>query len=193
MCCDNGLAENKPTNRELVKLLRKEKDTFSVFKTSIGKTYLRIALGGYSGNHIHIDVAHASVVVKEANPPTQLSLAQAQKKLECFFGAPVEVELTALFEAKLDEFPESGMIRSLFFETKMGNVGITMNGARFSVTGAPINNISWRAKSKKEIGVVLESAIWKTRITETYIMDALGILETAFNVFILGKSPNEPK
>jgi len=186
-------AQIKPTDRELVKLLKKEKDTFSVFKTSIGNTYLRIALGGRSGNHIHIDVAHSSVVNKEANPNTQISISQARKKLQPFMGATVEAKLTALFEAKLDEFPESGMIRSLYFETKKGDVGITMNGARFSVTGAPINRISWQAKSKKEIGIVLESATWKTKITETYIMDALGILETAFNVFILGRSPNEPK
>jgi hypothetical protein len=181
-------ADIKSADRDLRNWLKKEGRTISVFKTALGRTFFCVLFGGHSGNHIHIDLGTPSVFDQASIPKAKRTVSQIQEKLEHLMGKEVEVELRGLFEVKLDELPTSGMIRTLFFETKMANVGIKMIGARFAILGAPIKRITWQMKSKKEIGVVFESHMIKAQISETYITNALTILESGFNVFILGRA-----
>jgi hypothetical protein len=180
-------------DRDILNSIKRGKETFAVFKTALGETNFRVLLGDNSGRHVHIDVASSSVINKQANPKTRLTLPQVKNKLEPFMGREVEVWLRGLFSVKLDELPANGIIRTLFVETKMGNVGIKTEGSQFAVSGAPVESISWHVMPKNKIGITLTSGILKTKISQSYIMEALHILESAFNVFIIGRPQNEPQ
>ncbi len=103
-------------------------------------------------------------------------------------GKQVKTDLKAIFEIKLSELPEGGIIRALFFKTQTGNVSINVNGADFLITGAPVNSISWQAVPDDKIGVIIDADNVETTISENYLTDTLERLESALNVFVLGKT-----
>jgi hypothetical protein len=181
-------ADITPADRVLKRWLQNEEDTISIFKTALGKTCLRVMYGGRSGNHIHIDLGQSSFFTSASIPKANRTIAQVQKKIDFLMGKAVDVDLRGLFEIPIDELPANGLVRTLFFETKTTNVGIKMIGARFAVSGGPVGRISWQMKSKTEVGIVFESHTLKTSISEDYLTKALGILESAFNAFILGRT-----
>lgn len=103
-------------------------------------------------------------------------------------------DLRGSFEIKITDLPESGIIKSLFFQTQLGDFGIKMKAEKLSIKGAPINEITWQVlDDAKTIVVVIEADRIKMIITEDYLTSALTRLESALKVFVLGKLPNEPK
>lgn len=181
--------EIKSADRATAKWLRREKTRIGIANTGAGKAYLRVAFGGYSGRHLHVDVTKASLFKKPFRP-SELSSAEAiQKKLDRLIGEDVKSDLIGRFDIRLNELPDGGIIRSLFFETQTGDVAIKVNGASLSITGAPINSIRWKRLSNETIGVTLETENVETAISESYLTSALDRLEAALNVFVLGTSP----
>jgi hypothetical protein len=186
-------AELPTVSKELSKWMRNEKPMIAPYKIGGGKGYCRVTFGGGTGKHLHIDLARASAFPNEMKKKAKNTIGQIQKRVERFMGKEAEVGLTAGFEVSLDELPEGGMIRSLSFETKMGNVSVKMSGAKFIIQGAPIQEILWHARPDKTIVIKLDAESVKVRVSENYLPEFLSILETSFNVFILGKGPNEAK
>jgi len=187
-----GMIES--ANAELLKWMKAEKPMIAACGSRSGKLFFRAHFGGNkAGNHLHIDVSKASFYSDKFKPPHVAAPEQVQKKLERFMGKGITTDLRGLFEIKLSELPEGGIIRSLFFKTQTGNVSIKVSGARFVITGAPINAISWQALPNEKIGVILESENLKTTVSEDYLTKTLSTLEEALNVFVLGKVPNAQK
>lgn len=186
--------EIKTTDRVLIKWLKKEKRGVADLKKSGAKTYVRVSLGDYTGKHFHVDVTKQSSFPKKAIPASRLTVDQIQKKFEPLIGKEVKVDLRGMFEIEIGELPDSGIIKSLNFQTQLGDVAIKMKGAKFSIKGAPVNEITWLTLVEgKKIGVVIEAENFKTTITESYLTSALTTLGNALKVFVLGRLPNEPK
>ena len=154
----------------------------------------RFFLGDYTGKHFHVDVTKQSSFPKKAIACIRLTVDQIQKKFEPLIGKEVKVDLRGMFEIEIGELPDSGIIKSLNFQTQLGDVAIKMKGAKFSIKGAPVNEITWLTLVEgKKIGVVIEAENFKTTITESYLTSALTTLGNALKVFVLGRLPNEPK
>lgn len=183
----------KSPNRALAHRFKKEQVMIASLKTHNAKAFLRVWIGGQKSRHFHLEVVRASVF----NPPKNKKLntiEQINKTLIRFIGSEVEADLKGMFEIKLSELPEGGIIRSLLFQTQTGNVAIKVEGARLSITGAPVDSITWQSfKSGEKMRVMLEAEDVKKTISEDYLSDILSMLETSLNVFILGKVANEPK
>jgi hypothetical protein len=187
--------EIKTTDRALIKWLKSEKrSSIADLDVSSNDTYITVGLGEYTGKHFHLDVTKESFEPKKSVSASRLKIEQVQKKLEKLIGREVLVDLKGMFEIEINELPEGGIIKSLFFQTQLGDVGIKLKGAKLSIKGAPVNEITWQAKSDgKKIGVYLEAENLKFTVSESYLINALATLENTLKVFVLGKLPNEPK
>ena len=187
--------EIKNADKDLLKWLKNEKKSLVAdLDKSNGQLYVTIGLGEHTGKHFHLDVTNESFQSKKSFSHTRnVKVDQVQKKLEKLIGKEVLVDLKGMFEIEIGELPEGGIVRSLFFETK-GDVAIKLKGAKLSIKGAPVNEITWQlAPGGKKIGVFLEAENLKITVSENYLTDALAMLENALKVFVLGKIPNEPK
>jgi hypothetical protein len=186
---------------ELAKWMKGDNRKIATFKTERGEAHIRLIIGGdgESGNHVHFDVYCPEIVSKKAkgssNSPSspQVALPEIEESISRLFGQEIVASLKAGYKARIAELPETGIIRSFFFETKMGSVALKLEGARFSIEGAPIQNIFWGILPDGDIAVTLEADSIETIITEDYLTNANDTAEQAFNVFVLGKAQNATK
>ena len=183
--------EIKTTDRALIKWLKTEKDAACDLNN---ESIITVSLGGRTGKHCHIDITNRKFVDKKSLAPATLSADKIQHKISKLIGIEIEVNLAGMFEVEINSLPENGIIKSLFFKTQLGQVEINLMGAQLSIKGAPATEINWLAlRDGKNIGVTIEAENFKTSISEDYLTNALNTLENALKVFILGKTPNEPK
>jgi hypothetical protein len=179
-------------DKGILKWMKEEKDKTSRIKTSRGTGFTRFILGGREGNHVHFDVVSPEIATKKLKEESKSTLGDIQKSMGRLWGKEIEANLKGGFQANLRELPESGIIRSLLFNTKMGNVAIKLAGATLSIEGAPVQRISWGAASKGNIHITLEAELIKTALSENYLIEAADVLQRAFDIFVLGKAKNEP-
>jgi hypothetical protein len=184
--------EIKTTDRALLKWLKSQKKTvFADLNKSKGDTCVTLGLGEYTGKHFHVDVSSSS---EKSAFASRLKINQIQEKLEKLIGKEVLVDFKGMFEIEITELPEGGIIKSLFFQTQFGDVAVKMKGAKLSIKGTPVNDITWQVKPDgKKVGIYLEAENLKTIVTENYLNTALLMLESVFKVFVLGKISNESK
>lgn len=183
--------EIKTADRALKNWLKMEKGGAGVLNKD---AVITVGLGGHSGKHFHLDITKREFVDKKSLAAATLSVDKIQNKFSKLIGKEIEVYLTGMFEVEIDALPENGIIKSLFFKTQLGPVEIKLKGAQLSIKGAPATEINWLALSDgKSIGVTIEAENFKTSIGEDYLTNALNTLENALKVFILGRTPNEPK
>jgi hypothetical protein len=183
--------EIKTDDAALLNWLKTEKDGYAnLNKESI----LTLGLGDRTGKHFHLDITEREFVDEKSITEAALSVDEIQHKISNLIGKEIEVDLAAMFEVEINALPENGIIKSLLFKTQLGSVEIKLKGAQLSIKGSPATEINWLALSDgKHIGVTIEAENFKTIISENYLTDALNTLENALNVFILGKTSNEPK
>ena len=178
---------------ELVRWLKVAPDQKAPFETSRGIANMRIMLGGGSGKHVHVDVFAPELVSPRLKPEKESTLSDLLNNLDRVLGKEIEVLLRGGFRTTFTELPDTGLIRSLMFKTKMGNVAIKLDGASFAIEGAPVQALTWDASLEDKISTTLESDEYKVSISDDYLTNAVNILEQGFNVFVLGKGQNEPK
>ena len=95
-----------------------------------------------------------------------------------------------MFSIPFHKLPESGFIRMLSVESKTPKVSMKLTGGTFSVTGAPIQRISWSsAQGDKEIEVRLRSIVKRT-LDEPYLEELFRLLSESLQVFVLGNEKN---
>jgi hypothetical protein len=178
-------------DQALIKWLKAEKDGVAILNI---ESFITVGLGGSTGKHFHLDITKREFVSKKSLAQTSVSVDKIQHKFSKLIGEQIEVDLNGMFEVEINALPENGIIKSLLFKTQLGSVEIKLQGAQLSIKGSPATEINWMALSDgKHIGVTIEAENVKTTIGENYLTDALNTLENALNVFILGKTPNEPK
>jgi hypothetical protein len=174
--------------QELLKWMKGQKAQFCTYATERGICHVRLAFEEESGNYVHFDLfAPHPDFKKIADNAKAIHTKRLQESTSRFLGKPFDSTAQAGFKVKLDELPETGIIRSMLFQTKMGNVAIKLNGANFLIRGAPIQTISWREPEGDDIFVTLASDSIKTTFSDDYLTSASKTMEQAFNVFVLGK------
>jgi hypothetical protein len=162
------------------------------FRKSNTNGFIRLILGGPSKSHVHIDVVTKKFFQDEPKPKPNGTIDNFHETIEPFIGSEIESGLIGNFEIDPNDVPATGMIRSMIVETKTGNVGIKMSGAKFSITGAPIREIAWSEKSSEKFSVNLTSQLLKLKLSDDYLLEALKTLQKSLSVFIYGKMSDEP-
>jgi hypothetical protein len=172
---------------DIQKWMKEQAEKAAPFNTARGNGLVEIMIGGRSGKHFHVDVFSPEMRLNKA-AKAKSTVEDIQKSVERLIGKEINANFRGGFQAKLTELPESGIIRTLFIQTKIGNVALKVDGARISIEGAPVRTISWHTAPKELIQITIETELVKTTISADYLTIGAGVLQKAFDVFILGKS-----
>ena len=150
-------------------------------------TYIRVLPGGKSGKHLHVECAAAGFFPKGLPPKVTNTKAEVMGLVEAAYGLEIDAGLAGCFTMKLEEIPETGLIRSMHSTKSSGSLSIELTGAAFTVRGAPISKLEWSiGPSAGEVRVRIR-ANRTVRVSESYLPDALSWLEAQIGVFVLGK------
>lgn len=181
--CGNFLPEDDPLEG---------RDSVDEWKTaqytrSGTKVFVRWGLRRTKGKtHVHVDLASRELFVKGPLPQSKHKAEEIQETFAPFIGRKIEVEVEGFFRVSTEELP--ALIRSTLVETRVDKVLIQMTGGTLSVQGAPIHRITWRLSPNTSEARIELAARQTTNIDESYLDSSLTVLESAFRVFILGKS-----
>jgi hypothetical protein len=195
-CWMTVFGEVVSASKELTEWMKAEQPRVSEFKTQKGNGHIRLILvgGSDSENHVHIDIFAAGIAPKDIVDDSQVAQLNAiQESLERLVGKTIDTNIEAGFKATFNELPESGIIRSMFFKTQMGDVAIKSNGAKLLIEGAPVQQLTWYAPDANHIHVSVEAESIKKDMSDDYLTSASIAMEQAFNVFVMGKAQNDAK
>jgi hypothetical protein len=164
-----------------------KKEVWSIARYSkAGQTvYVRLGLTpGKRSPHFHLDVARREIFQKGKLPEPNLPVKQLQETIDSFVGKQIDVGKKATYRLPQNDLPP--LIRSTIAEARADNVRIKMTGGTLSVEGSPINTIAWESIGDTGDVLVTLKARAKVTIGESYLEDALSLMESAFTAFILG-------
>lgn len=173
--------------KELTDWVKKQKTLITSYEDARKVIFLRSMMGGKSGKHVHIDLAHPDSFEEEDAPKANQSLEFFQKRFEKVEGLEIAVKFVASFVVKASELPERGMVRSMAIETKTGDLKIKMTSGTYSLSGAPISGVRWsQVEDSDEFRIRIDGQRSVT-IGENYLVDHFAWGEQMLNTFILGK------
>jgi hypothetical protein len=174
-------------DKELTDWIKKQKTLITTYEDARKKIFLRSMMGGKSGKHVHVDVAHPDWFQEEDAPKANQPLEAFQKRFERVQGSEIAVKIAASFIVKASELPERGMVRSMAIETKTGDLTIKMTSGTYSLSGAPITGVRWSKVEESDEFRIKIDAERTVKIGENYIIDQFLWSEQMLNTFILGK------
>jgi len=174
--------------QEVLAAIEKLKDEVLIasYRNGNATAYIRVLLGGKTQKHVHIDVykreAFGNVIPKATHKRKDI-----EKILDQFMGKKIVTRSFGRFMLPVAELPEAGLIRSTFFETKQGELSITVSAANLSIKGAPIRNLEWQFVAKgASVRIDIDAKVEK-EIGDNYLTDQLQLLNFGFRLFVLGK------
>ena len=184
-----GMLQTK--DKDLIRWIdaRKNEAIVAHYKASGEPALIRVVFGGTTDCHVHIDVLKRSFFLNRPVPKRTTPLAEIQIALAHVSGEQIIVESRSRFFVSINDLPRKGIARATSFVVKQDNLSIKMTGARFSIQGAPIQEINWFYRDKDSIGVDLEAVV-STTIQDDYLTSLLEMAETAFREFVLGNVPH---
>lgn len=155
--------------------------------------YIRVLPSSKSGKHLHIDCALKEFFNKRGTPEVTHKRAQVMALLDKAIGATIDVGVIGFFVLPLAALPERGLVRSLYTEQATAGMTIKLTGGRFSITGAPVQSITWGVQQNSK-DVALQIQARKTvRIEATYLQELLDWINGQLGLYLLtrGKDGSE--
>lgn len=147
------------------------------------RRFVRLAL--HEGGFLHLDVAIPAYFEGRWNPRPTHTWPQIQTALSRFSGQEIQVRGVGVFLLPFERLPEASPIRALSVESKTAKMSMKLTSGAFSVTGAPIEKITWSLiKDGKGIELRLRSTR-KATINEMYLVDLFSLLNESLQVFVL--------
>lgn len=139
------------------------------------------------GGHLHLDVATPAYFGRERTPKPTHTWLQLQGSLSRFIGQKIQVRAVGVFLLPFERLPQSSLLRAMsFVESKTTTVSMKLTSGGLSVTGAPIQKISWSLENdRKDIEIRLRST-QAVSVNQMYLADLFGVLQEFFQVFVLG-------
>lgn len=175
-------------DKSLSKLFSRKQPLIASVKHGRSLRFVRLCFD--EGGHLHLDVATSAYFRSRWKPKPTHTWQRIQDSLSRFADNGIQVRAAGVFVLPFDRLPESSLIRALSVESKTPKVSMKLTGGTFSVTGAPIQKITWSlANDGKGIEVRLRSML-KATVNETYLVELFRLLNESLQVFVLG---NEKK
>lgn len=152
--------------------------------------FIRLCFG--EAGHLHLDIATPAYFQARWKPKPTHTWPHIQGLLGRFMGQKIQVRAVGVFSLPFEKLPGSSLIRMLSVESKSPKVSMKLTGGTFSVSGAPIQRLTWSLEDDgKGIEVRLRSTV-KATVNETYLVDLFRLLNESLQVLVLGdeKKPN---
>ena len=176
--------------KSLVKWLKKESRKLyrAKYGSSGGWGVVMARFGGGENEiDVHLDITSKDFLVEPISK-VKGKLADLEEALDHVIGQRIAAGVDGYFVVKDSDLPE--MIKRAQIRSESDGVGIRTASGSFAVSGAPIHVIDWHAKESTS-DILVHMAAQKTiTIGESYLEDALELMETAFSAFIKKANPN---
>jgi hypothetical protein len=160
------------------------------YDTPHGAAFARAGIRGKEERTLIIECARSIWFPKDQLPKvTTKKKEDIDRIIESAYGLRLKANVCVSFRVPLAELPESGLIRSLLFESKSASASIRMTGASFTLTGAPFSLLRWRSVSTKDnVTMVYIDTKGKREIqvSDTCLTELWRLLYAEFAVWVLG-------
>ena len=168
-------------------------------RTARGKGLICLLYHGKRGHRFaHVDVA-APEFVREAGRPHWLKrltpLAQIMTALDALEGMKVTASISARYVIPARRLKASSLVRSAIDGVREGPEFMRYIGARMEIrlTGTQACRIEWQCLNRRQKVCVTVAGRVRTRVSETYLLDALSTLDEVLSFFVLGDIENAKK
>jgi hypothetical protein len=169
--------------KSLAKVFSAKRPFVAALKRGRSHRFVRLCIE--KSGHLHVDVATPNYFPKDWKPKATHTWPQIETLLGRFVGQEIQVRTEAVFSVPFQKLPESGFLRLLTVETESRKVSMKLTGGTFSVSGAPIQRITWSLEGDGErVEVRLRSNV-RVTLKETYLDELFGLLSEALQVFVL--------
>jgi hypothetical protein len=160
------------------------------YDTPQGEVFARAGISGKEKRTLSIDCARSVWFSGDQLPKvTTKKKEDLSRVIESAYGLKLKANVCVSFRVPLAELPESGLIRSLLFESKSASASIRMTGASFTLTGAPFGRLRWRSVSPKDnVTMVYIDTKGKREIqvSDTCLTELWRLLYAEFAAWVLG-------
>ena len=160
------------------------------YDTTHGEAFARAGIRGKEKRTLLIDCARSIWFTEDQLPKvTTKKKEDLSRVIEFAYGLKLRANVCVSFRVPLAELPESGLIRSLLFESKSASASIRMTGASFALTGAPFGLLRWRSVSTKDnVAMVYIDTKGKREIqvSDTCLTELWRMLYAEFAAWVLG-------
>ena len=181
-------AEIQAAPQQLLTRLNQAKNMVARYGSGLGAGLVRLLPGGRSGKHVHVDCALRTFFPQGLLPKATHKKAEIIAILDEVIGSQLDVGVHACFEVPLQELPAHGLIRSLSAEEETAGISIKLTGGRFSMTGAPLQQVKWLLTDDGDIVKVEIGAMKVVEAKANYLQELLDWIDEQFKVFVLGRS-----
>jgi hypothetical protein len=178
-------------DKSLSKFFSRKRSLIASVKHGRLQRFIRLCFN--EGGHLHLDVATPAYFERGWMPKPTHTWLQIQGLLSRFMAQKIQVRAAGVFLLPFEKLPESSLIRVLSVESKTPKASMKLTGGAFSVTGAPIQKITWSLEDDgKEVEVRLRSTL-KATVNEMYLVDLFRLLNESLQVLVLGnEKSNQP-
>ncbi|MEK7677951.1 MAG: hypothetical protein AAB676_19140 [Verrucomicrobiota bacterium] len=171
-------------DKSLSKFFSGTRPLIASVKHGRSQRFIRLCFG--EAGHLHLDVATPVYFQGRWKPKPTHTWPHIQGLLSRFIGQKIQVRAAGVFALPLEKLPRSSLVRMLSVESKSPKVSMKLTGGTFSVSGAPIQRLTWSlADDRKGIEVRLRSTL-KATVNETYLVDLFRLLNESLQVLVLG-------
>ncbi len=186
-CRELGIcAELKSDDKALLKWIEDQPVMMSRHKLADKQGYLALILGGKDNRHAHVELTAESNFRRAPEP--KFKTAEIIKAFDRLLGQEVDATLWGIYFIKKQKTP--AIISSTFVQASDNGVTLKLSGATISVQGAPISKIEWRLTDDNDTVRIRLSVSKELKITESYIVDAQQLIESAFEAIVVKGGSN---
>ena len=182
-----GLVEDEKS--PLPKLMKDRDECVAAIRIAKKPAFLRLAAGGKKGRHLHVDCALQDFFPKSKVPKASCKKQDIVDILAAMEGTGIDAGISAGFEIKASDLPEKGLINSFATEQRSADMSMKLTGGTLDIEGAPVTRLVWTLR-KNTVFVRLE-AERKETVDDDYLARTLSWINAQFDLFVLGKTPDE--
>ncbi|MBI4659487.1 MAG: hypothetical protein HY735_11660 [Verrucomicrobia bacterium] len=175
-------------DKSLRKFFSQKQPLIAAVKHGRFRRFVRLCFN--EGGHLHFDIATPAFFRGPWKPKLTRTWTQIQVSLSPFVGQKIDLRGVGVFLLPLDRLPESSLLRTLSVESKTPRASMKLTGGTLSVTGAPIQRITWSLESEgKRVEVRLRSTVEVT-VSGTYLVELFELLKESLQIFVLSDEKN---
>jgi hypothetical protein len=183
-----GMIE-KNQKHPLADLMKDRDELVASIRIAQKPGFLRLMAGSKKGLHLHVDCVLQEFFSRRHVPKVTCKKKDITDILAKMEGIAIDAGLAAGFKIITGQLPEKGLINSFATEQKTADMSMKLTGGTLKIEGAPVKRLVWTL-GKDSVRVRLE-AERKERVDDAYVSRCFDWMKTQFDLFVLGKAPDE--
>ncbi|SRR6266699_4545381 len=180
------------TREELLDWLSSRRMMIAPYSREGIRHFARLMTGGQKQKHFHLEVALSDWFPAKMKPETNSKISSIQHTVERVLGEKIDLNLGSEFRVPITSLTETGPIRLLSTETRVGGTAIQLTAGTLSVSGSRLREISWERLTEREVMITLKAQL-DSAVAPKYLLEGEDLMARLFKVLILGQPTIETR